>query len=101
MRRTRRLRGGGIVGSIGRITVRRFLVITIAALVAAMASGFGSKAHAGDPASKYELTRRVTEAARMLARDPNFKGMSDAQREKAVEFITGNMIFVLGHESGH
>ena len=35
----------------------------------------------------------------MLAGNPNFKGMSDAQREKAVEFITGNMIFVLGHEA--
>jgi hypothetical protein len=79
--------------------VRRFLVITIVALLAALAPG--SRAHAGDPASKYELTRRVIEAARMLARHPNFKGMSDAQREKAVEFITGNMIFVLGHESGH
>jgi len=79
--------------------VRRFLVITIVAWLAALAPG--SRAHAGDPASKYELTRRVTEAARMMARHPNFKGMSDAQREKAVEFITGNMIFVLGHESGH
>jgi hypothetical protein len=74
-------------------------VITIAALLATMVPG--TRAHAGDPASKYELTRRVAEAARMLARDPKFKGMSDSQREKAVEFITGNMIFVLGHESGH
>jgi hypothetical protein len=79
--------------------VRRFLVITIIALLAALAPG--NRAHAGDPTSKYELTRRVGEAARMLASHPNFKGMSNAQREKAVEFITGNMIFVLGHESGH
>ena len=27
--------------------------------------------------------------------------MSESQREKAVEFITGNLIFVLGHEAGH
>jgi Putative metallopeptidase len=79
--------------------MRRFLVITIVALLAALAPG--SRARAGDRASKYELTRRVIEAARMMARHPSFKGMSDAQREKAVEFITGNMIFVLGHESGH
>jgi hypothetical protein len=78
--------------------VRWFLVITVAAVLA-MAPG--SRAYAGVPASKFELTRRVTEAARMLARHPSFKGMSDAQREKAVEFITGNMIFVLGHEAGH
>jgi hypothetical protein len=78
--------------------VRWFPIITVAALLV-MAPG--SPAHAGDPASKHELTRRVAEAARMLARQPKFRGMSDAQREKAVEFITGNLIFVLGHESGH
>jgi hypothetical protein len=81
--------------------VRQFLVITIAALLAAMAPGSGNRAYAGNPASKFELTRRVTEAARMLASHSKFKGMSNAQREKAVEFITGNMIFVLGHEAGH
>jgi hypothetical protein len=78
--------------------VRWLPVITIAVLLALAP---GSRAHAGDPASKDELTRRVAESARMLARHPKFKGMSDTQREKAVEFITGNLIFVLGHESGH
>jgi len=29
------------------------------------------------------------------------KGMSDAQREKHVEFVAGNLLFVLGHEAGH
>jgi hypothetical protein len=73
----------------------------IAALLAAMAPD--GRAHAGsnDPATKYELTRRVQESARMLARHSKFRGMSDSQREKAVEFITGNLIFVLGHEAGH
>ena len=79
--------------------MRWFLAIIISALLAAMAAS--SPANAGHPVDKYELTRRVTEAARMLAGNPKFKGMSDAQREKAVEFITGNMIFVLGHEAGH
>jgi hypothetical protein len=78
--------------------VRWLPVVTIAALLAVAP---GNRAHAGDPVSKHELTRRVAEAARMLARSSKFKGMSDAQRERAVEFITGNMIFVLGHEAGH
>lgn len=78
--------------------MRYFLIIAIAALFA-MAPG--GRARAGDPASKYELTRRVAEAARMLATHPRFRGMSESQREKAVEFITGNIIFVLGHEAGH
>ena len=74
--------------------------MTIAALLG-LGPGFTGPAHAGNPVDKYELTRRVTEAARMLAGNPKFKGLSNAQREKAVEFITGNMIFVLGHEAGH
>jgi hypothetical protein len=87
-----------VIGKSRRTKVRRFLVITVAALLATVPD---SPARAGNPADKYELTRRVTEAARMLAGNPKFKGMSNAQREKAVEFITGNMIFVLGHEAGH
>ena len=27
--------------------------------------------------------------------------MSQAQREKHVEFVVGNLLFVLGHEAGH
>jgi hypothetical protein len=80
--------------------VRYFLIIATAALFA-MAPG--DRAHAGsnDPALKYELTRRVAEAAKMLATHPRFRGMSESQREKAVEFVAGNLIFVLGHEAGH
>lgn len=81
--------------------MRCLLAVTIAALLAVAAPGANVPAHAGDPASKYELTQRVAEAARMLATNPRFRGMSEPQREKAVEFITGNIIFVLGHEAGH
>jgi hypothetical protein len=81
----------------GRIQVR-WLVVMMALLFAPAA---GSKAYAGNPVDKHELTRRVAEAAKMLAGHPNFRGMSDTQRARAVEFITGNLIFVLGHEAGH
>lgn len=83
--------------------MRWLLAIIIAALLAAAAPGSNVPAYAGsdDPATKYELTRRVAEAAKMLANYPHFRGMSESQREKAVEFITGNLIFVLGHEAGH
>jgi hypothetical protein len=37
----------------------------------------------------------------MLAGRPRLKGMSPAQREKHVEFVVGNLLFVLGHEAGH
>ena len=78
------------------------LAVIIAALLAVASPASNVPAHAGsDPATKYELTKRVAEAAKMLATHPRFKGMSESQREKAVEFITGNLIFVLGHEAGH
>ena len=80
--------------------MRYFLIIATAALLA-MAPGDRARAGAGDPASKYELTRRVAEAARMLATHPRYRGMSESRREKAVEFVAGNLIFVLGHEAGH
>lgn len=81
--------------------MRTLLAVAIAALLSIAAPGSNGPAFADDPALKYELTRRVAEAAKMLAAHPRFKGMSDSQRQKAVEFIAGNLIFVLGHESGH
>ena len=60
-----------------------------------------SRACASTPESKHELERRVAEAARMLAGRPRLKGLSQTQREKHVEFVVGNLLFVLGHEAGH
>ena len=81
--------------------MRSIRIITIAALLAAVPQMLASRACAGTPASKHELERRVAEAARMLASRPRLKGMSQAQREKHVEFVVGNLLFVLGHETGH
>jgi hypothetical protein len=66
-----------------------------------MPQSLASRTCAGTPASKHELEDRVAEAARMLAGRPRLKGMSQAQREKHVEFVVGNLLFVLGHEAGH
>ena len=65
-----------------------------------MPQSLASRACAGTPVSRHELEGRVAEAARMLGR-PRLKGMSQAQREKHVEFVVGNLLFVLGHETGH
>jgi Putative metallopeptidase len=81
--------------------MHRIRIVTIAALLAAVPQMLASRACAGTPTSKYELERRVAEAARMLADRPRLKGMSQAQREKHVEFVVGNLLFVLGHETGH
>ena len=66
-----------------------------------MPQSLASRACASTPESKHELERRVAEAARMLAGRPRLKGMSQTQREKHVEFVVGNLLFVLGHEAGH
>ena len=59
------------------------------------------RACAGTPASGHELADRVAEAGRVLAGRLRLKGISQAQREKHVEFVVGNLLFVLGHEAGH
>ena len=84
-----------------RTVVRGLFVIIVAVLLAVPGSNLPAHAGSSDPALKYELTQRVVEAARMLATHPRFRGMSESQREKAVEFVAGNLIFVLGHEAGH
>ena len=76
-------------------------IIMIAALLAAVPQMLASRAWAGTPGSKQDLERRVAEAARTLGGNPRLKGMSQAQREKHVEFVVGNLLFVLGHEAGH
>ena len=70
--------------------MRWFPIVVIVAALIGMPSIFAGPARAGEPVSKYDLQTRVAEAGRMLAGHPRMIGMSDAQREKAVEFITGN-----------
>jgi hypothetical protein len=36
-----------------------------------------------------------------LAQHPRIKKLSEEQREKLIEFVAGNMLFVLLHELGH
>jgi hypothetical protein len=47
------------------------------------------------------LEQRVIDTARMLQNDPRFKKMSPQQIQNGVEFVTGNTLFVLGHETAH
>ena len=69
--------------------VRWFPIVLIVAALTVMPSILAGPAHAGDPASKYDLQKRVAEAGRMLAVNPRLKGMSDAQRERLTEFVAG------------
>ena len=44
---------------------------------------------------------RVKEVARGLRDHPRLKELTEQEREEAVEFVVGNMLFVLLHELAH
>ncbi len=44
---------------------------------------------------------RIAETARALANRPRLKRLSPEQRQAAVEFVVGNMLFTTMHELGH
>src|SRR5262245_45087042 len=48
-----------------------------------------------------ELEQRVTETTALIADYPRLAGLSDEEKRKLVEFVTGNLLFVFGHETGH
>jgi hypothetical protein len=48
-----------------------------------------------------QLQAKIGEVARTLQSNPRLKKMPQQQRENLVQFITGNMLFVLLHELGH
>jgi hypothetical protein len=51
---------------------------------------------------KSELQQRVLEITRMFQNDPRYsKGKTPQQVQDGVEFVTGNVLFVLAHETGH
>jgi hypothetical protein len=58
-------------------------------------------------ASTYEQTEpsvlegRIGPASEMLKRDPRLVGLSDTTRRDAIQFVVGNLLFVLLHEVGH
>lgn len=53
-------------------------------------------------ATRMELEQRVLDVARMFQNDPRYNGGKTPEQVKdGVEFVTGNVLFVLGHETAH
>jgi len=48
-----------------------------------------------------ELEQRVVQTTALIADYPRVAGLSDEEKRKLVEFVSGNMLFVFGHEAGH
>ena len=53
-------------------------------------------------ARRMELEKRITDIANMFQNDPRYnRGRTPEQIKDGVEFVTGNVLFVLAHETGH
>jgi hypothetical protein len=73
------------------------LALMLLAAPAAMAQSEGAMA-----AKKSMLEQRVLDVAHMFQNDPRYnKGRTPEQIKDSVEFVTGNVLFVLGHETAH
>src|SRR5215471_3039562 len=61
----------------------------------------------GDPSSAQTapstqtVQERIKEVARSLQNNPKLKKLTETQRENVVNFVVGNMLFVMLHELGH
>ena len=73
-------------------------LLLLFAAPAAFAQG-DSPAHV---ATRVELEKRVLDVAEMFQKDPRYnRGKTPKQIQDGVEFVTGNVLFVLGHETAH
>lgn len=62
----------------------------------------GCGAAAGQSApGRSSFQQRIEEVARALQNEPRMKNLSDQQRIDRVEFVTGNILFIMLHELGH
>jgi hypothetical protein len=52
-------------------------------------------------AESEQFQARLDEAARALGNNPRLKKVSEQKRQQLVEFVVGNMLFTLLHESAH
>ena len=77
------------------------LVLALLVLVAepAAIAQTDSTSHAS---KREELEKGVLEVTRMFQSDPRYnRGKTPQQIKDGVEFVTGNVLFVLAHETGH
>jgi hypothetical protein len=57
---------------------------------------------AAEQSRREQLEQRLLDTVRMFQNDPRYsKGKTPQQVKDSAEFVTGNVLFVLGHETGH
>jgi hypothetical protein len=62
----------------------------------------GTTPAAAEESRREQLEKRLDEVVTMFLGDPRYnRGKTAAQIRDSAEFVTGNVLFVLGHETGH
>jgi hypothetical protein len=62
----------------------------------------GAAPAAAEPSKREQLEQRLLEVVDMFQKDPRYnRGKTPQQIKDSAEFVTGNVLFVLGHETGH
>ena len=83
---------------VGRSGARLLCVLPLVLVASALPAKAQGQMHAVPPqADKMPMDK----AAKMMGEDPGMKTMPMNQRMSVVEFIAGNLVFVLQHELGH
>lgn len=73
-----------------------------AMLAGALLACFGISVAVAQPAPERSvLEGRIGPAAEMLKADPRLADLSESKRRDAVQFLVGNLVFVMMHEIGH
>jgi len=76
--------------------------LALALLVVAEPAAFAQPDAGARMAKRNQLEKAVTEIAHMFQNDPRYnRGKTPDQIKDGVEFVTGNVLFVLAHETGH
>ena len=62
----------------------------------------GAAPAAAEQSKREQLEQRLLETVRMFQSDPRYnRGKTPEQIRDSAEFVTGNVLFVLAHETGH
>ncbi len=85
----------------GRADTMNRRIRSVCAVLAALLAGAQAIHAQTGPSESEQFQTRINEVARSLQAHPQLKRLSQHEREKVVEFITGNMLFVVLHELAH
>jgi putative metallopeptidase DUF4344 len=75
--------------------------LSACAVLVALVVGLGGVRAESPPSESEQFEARIREVANSLRDHPRLKKLSQQERERVVEFITGNVLFVVLHEMAH